>query len=67
MTQAITPLLTEPPSTCASCAYFQDFNDARGRGLCKLFDSVARRHHWRTSDCDASITTLEREKGLVTK
>jgi hypothetical protein len=26
-----------------------------------VFDIVARRHHQRTSDCDSSIKTLERE------
>jgi hypothetical protein len=52
---------TEQHSTCAECRYFSDFNDARGRGLCRVFDSVARRHHQRTSDCDSSIKTIEGE------
>jgi hypothetical protein len=53
--------ITEQHSTCAECRYFSDFGDERGRGLCRVFDMVARRHHQRTSDCDSSIKTIEGE------
>ena len=46
-------------STCAKCPYFQDFNERNGRGLCQMFDKVARRHHFRTGDCDQEINAVE--------
>lgn len=51
----------EPPiqANCARCPYFQDFNEPNGRGLCQLFDKVARRHHFRTGDCDQEIKMVE--------
>ncbi len=44
---------------CATCPYFQDFNETNGRGLCQLFDKMARRHHNRTGDCDLEIEAVE--------
>ena len=47
--------------TCANCRYFSDFGDERGRGLCRVFDTVARRHHQKNENCLSSIAILERE------
>lgn len=52
---------SEQHSNCSGCAYFCDFNDPRGGGWCRVFNQSAKRHHQRTSDCDSSIKTLERE------
>jgi hypothetical protein len=55
---------TEQRSTtlaCAECRYFSDFDDERGRGLCRVFDIVARRHHHKTETCTSSINILEAE------
>jgi len=46
-------------ANCANCPYFQDFGETNGRGLCQLFDKMARRHHLRTGDCDQEIETVE--------
>ena len=46
-------------STCSTCPYFQDFGEPNGRGLCQLFDKMARRHHNRTGDCDQEIEAVE--------
>jgi len=46
-------------STCSTCPYFQDFGETNGRGFCQLFDKMARRHHFRTGDCDQQIETVE--------
>jgi hypothetical protein len=57
---------TEPHSTCSGCAYFSDFSDSRGQGWCRVFNQSAKRHHQRTSDCDSSILTLEKENQPAT-
>ncbi len=55
-----TQTLEEPiRANCANCPYFQDFGETNGRGLCQLFDRMARRHHNRTGDCDQQIETVE--------
>jgi len=46
-------------ANCATCPYFQDFDETNGRGLCQLFDKMARRHHFRTGDCDQEIEAVE--------
>jgi hypothetical protein len=53
--------ITELPSTCANCRYFSDFGDERGRGLYRVFDTVARRHHQKNETCFSEIAILERE------
>lgn len=53
--------ITKQHSTCANCRYFSDFGDERGRGLCRVFEQVARRHHRKTETCTSSIRTLEGE------
>jgi hypothetical protein len=53
---------TETLSTCAECRYFSDFGDERGRGLCRVFDTVAKRQHRKTENCTSSIAILEREE-----
>jgi hypothetical protein len=57
---------TEQHSTCSGCAYFSDFSDSRGQGWCRVFNQSAKRHHQRTSDCDSSILTLEKENKPAT-
>jgi hypothetical protein len=47
--------------TCANCRYFSDFGDERGRGLCRVFDTVAKRQHQKTETCNSSIKILEAE------
>jgi hypothetical protein len=39
-------------STCSQCKYFTNFNDPEGRGWCNLFGTTARKHHFRTNDCN---------------
>ena len=39
--------------TCATCPYFQQY-EGESRGLCRLFDYVARENWERTQDCDNS-------------
>jgi len=46
-------------STCATCPYFQDFDERDGRGWCQLFDQMARQHHARTGDCEQEIEAVE--------
>jgi len=46
-------------STCATCPYFQDFDERDGRGWCQLFDQTARKHHTRTGDCKQEIEAVE--------
>ncbi len=46
-------------ANCATCPYFQDFGEPLGRGLCQLFDKMARRHHLRIGDCDQEIEAVE--------
>jgi hypothetical protein len=53
--------IIKSPSTCANCRYFSDFDDERGRGLCRVFDTVAKRHHHKTETCISSINILEGE------
>lgn len=53
--------ITKQHSTCESCRYFSDFGDERGRGLCRVFDTIARRHHHKTETCSSSIAILEGE------
>ncbi len=46
--------------SCASCPFFNDYDDERGRGWCREFDRPARRHHRGTRECE-----LINEKSLV--
>jgi hypothetical protein len=39
-------------STCSQCPHFNDYEEANGRGWCRLFDTTAKTHHQRTNDCD---------------
>lgn len=39
--------------TCATCPYFQQY-EGESRGVCRLFDFVARENWERTQDCDNS-------------
>ena len=50
--------------TCANCRQFDDFNEQRGRGLCKVFDQVTYRHHSLTQDCLTSLPETEDESEL---
>ena len=52
----LTKIPTPTACTCESCPEFNDFNEQRGRGLCKVFDQVTYRHHSLTQDC---LTSLE--------
>ncbi len=54
-----TQIQTEVPTacTCESCPKFNDFNEQRGRGLCKVFDKVTYRHHSLTQDCLTSLSS----------
>ena len=48
-------LIAQPASkteTCSQCPHFNDFDDAVGRGWCRLFEQQARKHHQRTNDCN---------------
>ena len=53
---AYTQLQTKTPEacTCEACPVFKDYQD-NGRGLCKIFDKVSRRHHTLTLDCLSSL------------
>jgi hypothetical protein len=45
---------------CADCPMFEAFEgDTRRRGLCKLFDKVARGYHPMTSDCENQLDEVE--------
>ncbi len=50
------------PATCATCPYFQNFNELNGRGWCKAFDQQAKKHHQRTASCDQEIAKLDAEQ-----
>lgn len=58
---------SEQHSTCSDCPYFSNFNDPRDLGWCRVFNQSAKRHHQRTSDCDSSILTLEKENQPATR
>ncbi|MEG3437789.1 hypothetical protein V0288_11730 [Pannus brasiliensis CCIBt3594] len=38
--------------SCASCPFFEDYDDERGRGWCREFNRPARRHHRGTRECE---------------
>ena len=48
--------------TCASCPYFQNFGESKGRGWCYSFDQMARSYHERTGACEQKIEALENEE-----
>ena len=48
------PTKTPKACTCEACPVFKDYGD-NGRGLCKVFDKVYRRHHALTLDCLSSL------------
>lgn len=51
-------MLQQVCPTCADCPLFESYHqDTRGRGLCKLFDQVARSHHEMTQDCQNNLIT----------
>ena len=45
---------TQSQSNCAGCPKFKDYQD-RGRGLCRVFDRVVRKHHQLTNDCQSAL------------
>ena len=53
----LTKIPTPTACTCESCPEFNDFNEQRGRGLCKVFDQVTYRHHSLTQDCLTSLSS----------
>ena len=67
MTQTIIST-TQPieQTTCATCPYFSDYREERGRGLCRIFDQVVRQHWQQTSDCDNAIKALKQESQVHT-
>jgi len=46
-------------ANCATCPYFQDFGEPKGRGWCRIFDQMARQHHFRTGGCEQEIEAVE--------
>ena len=62
MTQTTFKTKTPTQCTCASCPQFNNFNESRGRGWCKLFDRVAFCHHPLTSDCRLNLAPATKEK-----
>ena len=54
MTQTKFKTKTPKACTCESCPMFKDYQD-NGRGLCKIFDKVSKRHHALTQDCLSSL------------
>ncbi len=43
------------PSTCSTCPAFVDYQGARNRGLCQLFNEITYKHHPKTKTCDLSL------------
>jgi hypothetical protein len=59
-TTALSPsALSYSEIACAECPFFNNYHDARGRGLCRVFDIVARVHHRATQDCAGEIKKLQ--------
>ena len=63
-----TAFKTETPTafTCASCPQFDDYNEPRGRGWCRLFNRLAFSHHPFTLDCQLNLASDSKVKGDAT-
>ena len=63
-----TAFKTETPTafTCASCPQFNDYNEPRGRGWCRLFNRLAFSHHPFTLDCQLNLASDSKVKGDAT-
>lgn len=53
--------ISKTQSNCASCPYFDDFQERSGRGWCKIMDTVARKQHKKSQVCDWEIAHYEQE------
>ena len=53
--QTLTQEIQSQQFNCSTCPNFENFNEERGRGLCKYHDQVVFEHHQSTYECISAL------------